>query len=107
MHVCECVCGCECIYMFVGMGVGVNVSVFLPFSLQVSQAAEDTFSLLAPALPPELTIELLSPMTAKEKYPMLLGVIKLLTKVDTHTHHMLPSHQYSPPSSLTPFPPLQ
>lgn len=51
---------------------------------QVSQAAEDTFSLLAPALPPESTVDLLSPMVAKEKYPMLLGCIKLLTKVSVH-----------------------
>jgi CLIP-associating protein 1/2 len=49
----------------------------------VSQAAEDTFSLLAPALPPEPTVDLLSPMVGKEKYPMLLGCIRLLTKVAT------------------------
>ena len=48
---------------------------------QVSQAAEDIFSLLAPALPNESTLLLLIPMAAKEKYPILLGVIKFLTKV--------------------------
>ena len=53
---------------------------------QVSQAAEDLFTLLAPALPTESAIELLSPMVAQEKYPMLLGTIKLLTKVQTHRH---------------------
>ena len=47
----------------------------------VSQAAEDLFTLLAPAVPSESAIELLAPMVAKEKYPLLLGVIKLLTKV--------------------------
>ena len=52
---------------------------------QVSQAAEDLFTLLAPALPTESAIELLSPMVAQEKYPMLLGTIKLLTKVKTGT----------------------
>ena len=52
---------------------------------QVSQAAEDLFTLLAPALPTESAIELLSPMVAQEKYPMLLGTIKLLTKVKTDT----------------------
>lgn len=50
-------------------------------SLQVSQGAEDVFSLLAPAIPRENAIGLLSPMVASEKYPMLLGAIKLLTKV--------------------------
>jgi len=47
----------------------------------VSQAAEDLFPLLAPARPSESAIELLSPMVAREKHPMLLGTIKLLTKV--------------------------
>ena len=47
----------------------------------VSQAAEDVFDLLAPALPSESAVSLLSPMVAQEKYPMLLGTIKLLTKV--------------------------
>ena len=51
----------------------------------MSQAAEDLFTLLAPALPTESAIELLSPMVAQEKYPMLLGTIKLLTKVKTDT----------------------
>lgn len=49
----------------------------------VSQAAEDVFDLLAPSLPFESAICLLSPMVAQEKYPMLLGTIKLLTKVRT------------------------
>lgn len=48
---------------------------------QVSQAAEDVFPLLAPALPGECAIELLAPLAASEKHPMLLGIIKLLTKV--------------------------
>ena len=47
----------------------------------VSQAAEDTFEFLAPALPFESTVCLLYPMVAQEKYPMLLGTIKLFTKV--------------------------
>ncbi len=47
----------------------------------VSQAAEDTFDFLAPALPFESTVCLLYPMVAQEKYPMLLGTIKLFTKV--------------------------
>ncbi len=47
----------------------------------VSQAAEDVFPLLAPALPSESAVDLLAPMAATEKHPMLLGVIKLLTKV--------------------------
>lgn len=47
----------------------------------VSQAAEDVFDLLAPALQTESAVGLLSPMAAQEKYPMLLGTIKLLTKV--------------------------
>jgi len=47
----------------------------------VSQAAEDVFEFLSPALPSESAISLLSPMVAQEKYPMLLGTIKLLTKV--------------------------
>ena len=50
-----------------------------PFSPpQVRQAAEDIFSLLPPN---ESTLLLLIPMAAKEKYPILLGVIKFLTKV--------------------------
>ncbi len=53
----------------------------------VSQAAEDVFDLLAPSLPFESAISLLSPMVAQEKYPMLLGTIKLLTKVCMHGIH--------------------
>ena len=60
----------------------VYINLLLLFlSRQVSQAAEDTFSLLAPALPPEPTVDLLCPMVGREKYPMLLGCIRLLTKV--------------------------
>lgn len=47
----------------------------------VSQAAEDVFPLLAPSLPSESAVGLLAPMAVTEKYPMLLGIIKLLTKV--------------------------
>lgn len=57
------------------------VKSFADNDTSVSQAAEDIFSLLAPALPNESTLLLLIPMAAKEKYPMLLGVIKFLTKV--------------------------
>ena len=63
----------------------VVMLIFLPanfhYSPQVSQASEDVFTLLAPALPSESAIELLSPMVATEKHPMLLGTIKLFTKV--------------------------
>ena len=47
----------------------------------MSQAAEDVFPLLAPALPSESALDLLAPMALTEKHPMLLGIIKLLTKV--------------------------
>ena len=54
---------------------------FFFFPLQVSQASEDVFTLLAPALPSQSAVDLLSPMVATEKHPMLLGTIKLFTKV--------------------------
>jgi len=57
------------------------LKAFADTDASVSQAAEDLFTLLAPALPSESAIELLSPMVAREKHPMLLGTIKLLTKV--------------------------
>ena len=47
----------------------------------MSQAAEDLFVLLAPALPSTGALQLLAPMALAEKYPMLLGIIKLLTRV--------------------------
>lgn len=47
----------------------------------VSQAAEDVFPLLAPSLPSDSALDLLAPMAITEKHPMLLGIIKLLTKV--------------------------
>ena len=49
--------------------------------VSVSQVAEDVFPQLAPALPSQSALSLLAPMAAREKYPMLLGTVKLLTRV--------------------------
>lgn len=77
----------NCIYWLVYIlekKVAGDVNLYLSklqYSAQVSQASEDVFTLLAPALPSESAVELLSPMVATEKHPMLLGTIKLFTKV--------------------------
>ena len=68
----------SCSYIIVLLFIFVLVSSIL----QVSQAAEDLFTLLAPSIPSESGVELLAPMALKEKHPMLLGIIKLLTKVE-------------------------
>ena len=66
-----------------------SLETFKDTDCNVSQAAEDLFSPLAGALPPQRVLDILTPMVSQGADTSSLGALKLISKVNDNSNNAI------------------